>query len=337
MREVARTAHVSPTMRALLPLVAASLFGCHALTSSSTDAGAAAVTPVSVNPIATATAAPATSGKTYVIHLGRKRHAGESMRLVADDERDERTSAQLEGVATSKDSRKAIHVHLDGTDVLDALQPDGHSALRDTVTVNEFWETKDGGAQQSLARAGARLVLARAAKKEDATVTIDGRVGSKIVRDAVDALTSLKTNTGPSDDAIFGTKTPQAVGAEWPANTALAESDLATRGIVVAPGSLTGGSKLVSVSSEDGGDYLDIESHVHVGALKSISELPPGSTVEDATIDVVFHTSLPVDESRIEPKSDMRVAMKGTFKVPSPKGVVRVALDTVDFKHVAMK
>ena len=323
-------------MRALL-LVAASTVACHALSSSSSDAGVAAVAPVSADPVATASSAPSGGGKTYAIHLGRKRHAGESMRLVVDDERDERTSAQLEGVATSKDSKKAIHVHLDGTDVLDALQPDGHTALRDTVTINEFWETKEGGAQQTLARAGSRLVLARAAKKEDATVTIDGHSGSKIVRDALDALTSLKTHSGPSDDDIFGTKTPPP-SARSGRRTPRSRKPISRRAASSSPQEACKAARSSCRSpSEDGVDCLQIESHIHISALKSVADLPPGSTVEGASIDVVFHTSLPLDESRMEPSSDMRIAMKGTFKVPSPKGVVRVVLDSVDFKHIATK
>lgn len=283
-----------------------------------------------------APSAAAPTGKTYAIHFGHDRHPGDSVHLVADDENEEHTTAQLEG-ATAKDTKKNVHVHFDGTDLVEALQPDGHSVLREALTVGELWETKDGGPQDALARAGARIELTRAAKKADAKVTVEGRAASKMVRDALDALSSLKTHTGPSDNDIFGTTAPQAVGAEWPANVALAEADLAARGIVVAPGSLQGSSKLVSVSSDGGVDCLEIESHVRVGSLRSLKDLPPGSTVEDASIDVVFHTSLPVDASRVEPRSDMRLTMKGTFEVPSPKGKVRVTLDSVDFKRTAVK
>jgi hypothetical protein len=156
-------------------------------TTTTTATGASA----SATSAASAPVVPIANGKTYAIHMRRPSHVGDRGHLIADDEHNEKTSALLSGETTRKDSNKSAHVHLDATVVMLELQTDGYSALRDEVTVNEFWQTHEDGSTETLARAGARISVVRAAKKEDARVTVDGKPATKSFRDAIDHLTTL--------------------------------------------------------------------------------------------------------------------------------------------------
>jgi hypothetical protein len=275
----------------------------------------------------------APAARLYAVHIKRPSKLGDRTRIIADDEKNERTSALVAGDATPRDSNRATRIHVDGTVVVLELQSDGRSPLRDEITVSEFWTSRDGGAKEVLAQAGAHVVVTRAAKKEDALATVDGRPASKSVRDALDAIMILTTHAGPSDDEIFGTTAPQSIGGEWAVNGPLAEKDLSVSGIIVAPGGVSGKTKLLGVQSVNGVDCLELQNAMTIGAIQSTGGLPPGSTVENASMDVALHLLLPVDQARLDVQSDMTLKMKGTFTVPSPKGAVRVTLESVEDKR----
>src|SRR5206468_7864054 len=131
-----------------------------------------------------------------------------------DDDHVEHTITRVAG--TSKEERKTSRAHIEGTTRLLALQGDGHSPLRDQMTVADFWSIKNDGPKSTLAPVGAVVVVERGATKRDAHVTIDGRAATKDVIEALDHLTSLTLHKGPSDDEVFGTKVPQPIGCEWP-------------------------------------------------------------------------------------------------------------------------
>ena len=307
---------------------AIALVACHR-PAAETDA-AAVVTPVATATASvTVTAAP--TGKTYAVKMKRAGHVGDGSHVSIDDDHVEHTVTRVAG--TSKDNRKTSRGHLEGTTRLLALQSDGTSPLRDEMTIADFWGVKGDGPKTTLAPVGARLVVERGATKHDAHVTIDGHAATKDVMDALDHLTSLTLHKGPSDDDVFGTKVPQPIGGEWPVDAELAEKDLRTRDIVVAPGSLTGSTKLVAVRAVRGVDCLEIDNHMSITAMQSMGELPPGSSIKNARIDVHVHLLLPVDEAKTAVDSQMDLTIAGVFTVPTPKGPVEVELDSTDHKH----
>jgi len=282
-------------------------------------------------PSTVAVSAPTARG--YMVHIQRPDKVGDRTHIIADDESSQRTSARVAGEPTPVDSSKTTHVHVDGSVVVRELQSNGRSPLRDEMTVGELWTTLDGGAKQVLAPAGARVVVTRAAKKEDALVAVDEHPASKSVRDAIGAIFTLTTSTGPGDDEVFGTTLPQSLGGEWPVNGPLAEKSLASSGILVSPGAVAGTTRLVGVRSIDGVECLELENAMTVGALQSIGDLPPGSTIQSARIDLRLHLLLPIDEARAVPESEMTMTIKGTFTIPSPQGPVQVTLESTDDKR----
>jgi hypothetical protein len=313
-------------MRSLCFLVL--LASCH---KDATVDPTTAVTSASP-PVASVAAAPA--ARTYPIHLRGPSRVGDRTHVVVDADYTEHTTATLAG-QPPKDSTKVGHVHVDGTDTVKELQPDGHSALRDELTVVDFWQTHDSGPSEVVVPKGSRVLIVRAARKEDARVTVNGSPATKAVREAIAHVTELTTKSGASDDEIFGTSTPQPVGGEWDINAALAEKDLVARDIMVVPGSVSGKTRLVAVRPVDGVDCLELDNTLRVGSIASMKDLPPGSTIENASITVRLHVLVPVDGSREAPDAKMGIHITGTFNVPSPKGPVRVVLDSEDNKHLS--
>ncbi len=281
--------------------------------------------------VVTAAATSAPAAKTYSVRMRRAAHVGDSSHVAVDDDHSEHTTATLAG-APPKETRKSTHAHIEGASRVLALQPDGQSVLRDEMTIGEFWAQRDSGTKTTLAPAGARLVIERGATKRDARVTLNGVSVSKDMLDAVDHLTTLTVHKGPTDDEVFGTTTPQPVGAEWPVNGELAEKDLRARDMNVPPGSVSGTTKLVAVRTVRGVDCLEIDNHMSVASIQAMRELPPGSTVKNARIDVHMHLMLPIDETKTALESEMTLAITGAFGVPSPKGPVEVELASEDHK-----
>jgi len=83
----------------------------------------------------------------------------------------------------------------------------------------------------------------------------------------------------------------------------------------------------------NGIDCLEVDNHMSISALKSMGELPPGSTIKNARIDVHVHLLLPVDETKTALESAMDMTIAGVFVVPTPKGSVEVELDSTDHRR----
>ena len=306
------------------------VLACHRPTAESVDASPVTTATTPVVATAALPAIAASNAKTYSIKMKRPPRVGVTSRVSVDDEHVEHTITRIAG--QTKDTRKTTKSHIEGATRLLALQSDGQSPLRDEMTVADFWLVRDDGAKTALASPGAILVVERGATKHDARVTLDGRAASKDVLDALDHLTQLTLHKGPSDDDVFGTKTPQPVGAEWPIDADLAEKDLRARDMVIPPGAIRGATKLVAVRAVRGVDCLELDNHMEISALQSMGELPPGSTIKNGRVDVHLHLLLPIDESKSAVESAMDMTISGVFLVPTPKGSVEVELDSTDHK-----
>ncbi|HEY1955181.1 MAG TPA: hypothetical protein VGH28_06200 [Polyangiaceae bacterium] len=283
---------------------------------------------------AAATTVTAAAVKTYAIRLKRPSHVGDTARIAVDAEHDEHTTARVAG--TSKEKQKKTVAHIEGTSKVMALQADGATPLRDEVTVGEFWSMVDGGAKTTLASPGARVDVLRAATKRDARVTVDGRAASQKVLDAIADLTTLTLRKGATDDEVFGTSVPQPVGGEWPINAEAAARDFRARDIALAPGGVTGSTKLVAVRAVHGVDCLEIDNHATLAGIDSLGDLPPGSTVKNGRIDVHLHEMLPIDETKGAIEQEMDITVTGAFVVPKAAGPVEVEVESVDRKRATV-
>ncbi|HSQ63347.1 MAG TPA: hypothetical protein VLM85_09035 [Polyangiaceae bacterium] len=299
----------------LLFVAASVLLGC--------GGGGGAEANVPVAPLASA---PAPARK-YTVRLHRESHVGDKSRAVIDDDKQEHVVTRLLGVPPEKSDKKT-HSHLVGTMVVREIG-DRKDARRTEITVTELWQTVDGGARTVLAPPGARLAIARAARKEDAQVTVDDRPAPNELREAIDDLLTLTTG-GPSDDEIFGSTVPQPIGAEWSPNVALAEKDMGEKGIVARPGGLSGKVKLVGTEQANGAPCLDVQADMDVDGIESIGDLPAGSSILSGRVSAHMRGLFPVDEKLGRMGEEMDVVTRAKMRVPSPKGDVEVDVKTVD-------
>jgi hypothetical protein len=284
--------------------------------------GSGGTTTVPVAPLASAPAP-----RKYVVHLHRDSHVGDKTRAVVDDDKQELVVSRLLGARPEKSDKKT-HSHLVATMVVQELGKK-NDAQSSELTVTELWQTVNGGPRAVLVPPGARIAITRAKEKDDAKVTIDGQPASKELRETLDDLLTLTTG-GPSDDEIFGTNVPQPIGAEWAPNIALAEKDLGEKGIVARPGGLTGKVKLVGTEQANGVECLDVEADMDVDGIQSISDLPPGSSIQNGRVSARMRGLFPVDEKLGRMGEEMDVITRAKLRVPSPNGDVEVDVKSVD-------
>ncbi|HEY2367323.1 MAG TPA: hypothetical protein VGH87_13095, partial [Polyangiaceae bacterium] len=165
--------------------------------------------------------------------------------------------------------------------------------------------------------------IERAPKEKDAVITVDGKPASDEARDALKSILKLSSG-GPTDDDIFGTKTPQAIGAHWNVNTQLAHDDMKDdTGLDAA--NVTGDAWLEGVAPVDGKDALDFRAKMSLDGLVPV-DVPEGSTVEAGRADVVVSAMLPIDGKPERTTESMDTKVMFRMRVKTPKGPAVVAV-----------
>ena len=257
-------------------------------------------------------------------------HVGDRTHAVIDDDKRDQTVTKMAGQSASK-SDKVTHAHLDGIIAVQEVD-DRANARRAEIVVTEFWQTTgEGGAHVVLAPAGAHVMVTRAARKADAVLMVNGQAASKEQRDALDGLMTL-TIGGPSDDEIFGTTTPQAIGAEWDIQSTLAQKDLADKGIVAT--SLTGKVKLVGIENVRGTECLDLRADLTIAGITSVDELPKGSVIENGSVDARMKGLFAAD-GKGRQAEELETATRMKVRVPTPQGEVLVDIKSVDRRRAS--
>lgn len=229
--------------------------------------------------------------KTYPIDLHRDSRVGMRMHVVFDHE--EETITQN---GDSPKQRQVQRGHIDAITTTLAVD-EHHDSTRVHYDVKEL--TIDGKPAYT-----GPLDVTKAADAKDATVLLDGKPPDEHLRQALKDLLPL-TVGGPSDDEIFGTTTPQPVGARWPIHGDLALADLLKDDALHAT-SLTGETTLEAVTA----CCLDIRAKVHIADLSA----PKVNGTLEGSMDATFQALFPLDtsRSRTEEHETMRLHMKLT-------------------------
>jgi len=278
-------------------------------------------------PLASAPPAAPAPAHTYPIKMHWVSRVGDRTHAIMDDDKREQTTTRMAGQPASK-SDKVSHAHLDGT--LIVAEVDDHTNARRTeIVVNELWQTTGDGAHAVLAPAGTHVMVTRAARREDAQVTVNGQPASKELREAIDDLMTLSIG-GPSDDEVFGTAAPQAVGAEWSVNVAVAQKDLSDKGIVAS--SLTGKVKLAGTEHVGSVECLDIRADLIVSGIESVADLPQGSIIESGGVEAHMQGLFALDGKLGLLGEQLETSTRMKVRVPTPQGNVQVDVKSVDHR-----
>ena len=267
-------------------------------------------------PTTTATSLPTQTEapKAYPIHLSRPSKAGDKVHVVVDQTEEKGTRVTAGGKVLDDKNEKHVY-HLDEVMSVVAVNEAG----RITKTHDDVADLVIDG--RSLGKAA--LDITRAPKEKDAVILVNGKPAAKPIRDALTDVLKLSVG-GVSDDDIFGTKTPQAVGAHWTPNTALAREDLKNDSGLDAQ-NMTGDIWLEGTTRVGALDCLDVRAKMGLDDI-AMGALPPGQKLESGHADIEMRAALPLDGSMERASEHMGMVMTMKLDVTGPKGTAVVAV-----------
>jgi hypothetical protein len=161
-------------------------------------------------------------------------------------------------------------------------------------------EVLPGGWLVSAERGGAEVTFGSAEP-----LPIEAR---KALDDVLSPLSSEHT-----DDDIFGTSEPQAIGTIWPVNAALAARELVRMHLGVPAEAVRGQSQLVGLVEVAGQVRLDVAGELSIRDARLIDV--PGARPEAAELRSAYRTRIPLDATSPEIDSTLRVDLDVTALV----------------------
>ena len=129
---------------------------------------------------------------------------------------------------------------------------------------------------------------------EKVSVSLKDGVMPEPSRAAFNVIYSVHHPSDVTDDDIFGTKTPKAVGDSWPMNSALASEDLKGTGLSIAADKLHGKVTLKSIDTVGSAACLDLVGDMQADTFAP-GDAPPGTTFDQTSITAVFRGCFPVN------------------------------------------
>lgn len=151
--------------------------------------------------------------------------------------------------------------------------------------------------------------------------TIAGENGEAIAADTIELLRRVvpERSRPVDDDAVFGTREPQQVGASWPLDSQGAARGLAALHLTVDPSNVGGSTTLVTAGTEGGIDVLGLRTEIiatHIG----FPGLPPGSVERRADVRAATEMVLPVDPGIVSLREADESAIDIEVTVPADGG-----------------
>jgi hypothetical protein len=153
---------------------------------------------------------------------------------------------------------------------------------------------------------------------EQSTITIAGTPASEAVRKALHEAINL-TVTDENEDAVFGTRTPRAVGASWPANIEPLRRQM-EQGPLEIPADGTQATVTLAgvVNREPGSPLLDVRGTVDITNAR-LRSMPAGFTNMTLTMQMrmrslMSSTDLDALPAETESSMDSRAHGSGTVQ-----------------------
>src|SRR5262249_4958436 len=116
-----------------------------------------------------------------------------------------------------------------------------------------------------------------------------------------------------SDDEIFGTREPRAVGSIWPVNAPLAARELGRMALDVPAASVRGQSQLVRLVEGGGKVCAEVAGELTIRDAGLVDV--PGARSEAAELRSTYRSRIPVDAASHEIDSTLVVEMDVTARV----------------------
>lgn len=162
---------------------------------------------------------------------------------------------------------------------------------------------------------GATVVVQRA---DPPIVTVNGQPMSADDVELLDLVISTDPPRPMPDDAIFGTPTPQPVGATWPINAQNAAADLRESGMIIDPSNLQGQVRLANVRPCSAGHCLAVVAEMQATGIQ-MPELPNGAVVTSGVLNTHMEGFLPVNPSHPSVQGGL-MQMRANIEIAVPNG-----------------
>jgi hypothetical protein len=184
-------------------------------------------------------------------------------------------------------------------------------------TVERF-ETSDGTQSTRVLAAGTVIEVNRSASREQSTVTIAGTSASEAIREALGEAINLSVND-VSEDAVFGTRAPRALGTSWDVNFEALRTEMEQGPLEIPPDRIQGTVTLADVVNRDHNDpLLDVRSRVNINGarLRSVPEVfsSMALTIQMHVRLLISARDLDAPPAQIERTIDMRGHGAGTMQ-----------------------
>ena len=299
-----------------LSLIFTLVFGCGGATSTPGAAGSAA--GPAAGPGATA---------THAIRLHRPLHVGDSFVTTLQARNQTRQLVTVNGVPRGDTAPAGRSILLIANVVIRSVNAHGKPTLTE-YTVQEC--TTGGDAPRTILPAGSVVLVTAREGAEDGTITLQGGQLTEEQTKQLDLVMSTHI-AGGTDDAIFGTTAPQAIGASWPMNAAEAAQDLSRMpSINIAAHQIRGGATLVGLEDTDGVPCQRIEAAMQAQGF-TISGFPEGATMRSASLELRMSAAFPLDTSLQKTRDSIAMTMHAVVQLPAPPGAT--ALLTIDVNN----
>ena len=248
----------------------------------------------------------------YKIKLMRSLKVGDEIALHV-------TSKSSQVVSVNPNMPQAFMVELTGAVKVLAVNEKTGTPTKLSCTVSKL--TNDGN---DLYPAGT-VITGEKVNKMD-TYTIDGNPVDAMNVPMLSAVLELTDPTrATTDDEMYGTDQPQAIGGTWPVSPDKLAADLAEEGLPVPAESLKGTVKLDDVKKVSNVDAMLLNTHITADGFKATL---PGAAVTDGKLDVAADMIMPVNPSLPGLSMKMKLHMSMTITPQNAAGqVITMTLD----------
>jgi hypothetical protein len=238
-------------------------------------------------------AAPARGGRAYPIRLTRPFKVGQQFRWNADATVINSIPAPA-AAAQAPAVAETVSLHLDGVVQILAVDRDGECTEM-ACTVDEC-TARTSKEKKVVVRQG-RVILIEAGKWKS---KLTAAAGTLTIEDDVllRSVLSLPRVDDTSDDDLFGSPRPQAVGESWNLRPDQMVRSWGWAGYKLKPQQISGSVKVKSAETVDGVECVRVTGRARIEHfLPPALDVPEGLQIEDATCEIKFTRLLPADPS----------------------------------------
>jgi hypothetical protein len=230
------------------------------------------------------------SQRTYTVKLHRPARVGMRRREAHVGESNERRQSTVNGAETTVDERRTRVEFNALSEVLAVNSVFKPTRLRYTV---ERFEATAGQEQTASLEAGTVVEVSLAEESAATTITVAGVAVSEPVRKAFDAVISLTVSL-ETDDSVFGTAQPRAIGATWAASVEPLRQRMGEGPLEIPSDGMSASVTLFGVVEREAGQpLLDVRGEATIARAR-LRQVPEGFTSMTLDMQMRMRSLLPV-------------------------------------------